>query len=173
MRSLIIYSWEVMFTLCLMSKMHSLRVTPCVHCLSFSSHTSLFLCYGLIIMFSSHAPSYLNYICRCSSHNWDYCSNSYDHLDGCWIKLNSSIDNVTSRHGEKPTLLGDWLGYTSSFWSLKSLHHIKTLYVILQGLFTFGRHIAFSHSYGCYVNCIRSTHRSPQGLWSTSETYLY
>ncbi|KAJ8441629.1 LOW QUALITY PROTEIN: hypothetical protein Cgig2_025796 [Carnegiea gigantea] len=93
-----------------------------------------------------------------------YCSNSYVHLDGCWIKLNSSIDSVTSHCGEKPALLG---GYTSSFWSLKSLHHIKTLYVNTAKPFYFGHYIAFSYSYGCNVNCIRSTHRSPQGLWST------
>lgn len=110
MRGLIICSWEVMFTLCLMSKMYSLSVTPCVYCLIFNSHTSLFSCYGLTIMFSSHAPSCLNCIFRCSTHNWGYCSNSYDHLDGRWIKLNSSIDSVTSRYGEKPTLLGNWLG---------------------------------------------------------------
>ncbi|KAJ8432425.1 hypothetical protein Cgig2_016055 [Carnegiea gigantea] len=34
----------------------------------------------------------------CSTDNWGYCSNSYVHLDGRWIKLNSSIDSVTSRY---------------------------------------------------------------------------
>ncbi|KAJ8448187.1 hypothetical protein Cgig2_031911 [Carnegiea gigantea] len=124
-------------------------------------------------LFSSHTSSCLNCICRCSTYNWGYCSISYDHLDDCWIKLNSSIDSITSCYGEKPTLLGDWLGYISSFWSFKSLHHIKTLYVILQSPFTFGHYIAFSYFYGYFVNCIRSTHRSPQGLWSTSKMYPY
>jgi len=68
MCSLIICSWEVMFTLCLMSKVHLLRVTLCVQCLSFSNHTSYCLCYGLTIMFSSHATSCLSCICRRSTH---------------------------------------------------------------------------------------------------------
>ncbi|KAJ8438716.1 hypothetical protein Cgig2_013762 [Carnegiea gigantea] len=142
---------------------------PCLHAPSVTHKPSLAIRFlnTMPRNFATGTPS------GCSIHNWGYCSISYDHLDGRWIKLNSSIDSVTSRYGEKPNLLGNWLGYIFSFWSLKSLHHFKTSYVIVQIPFTFGHCIAFSQFYDYYVNCIRSTHRSPQGLWSTLETYPY